>query len=76
MLLQIFCAVSVWLLMGIGVLRIWKLSIRGFAYVKRLHNIPCERCVFFTGDYRLKCTVKPYIALSEGAIDCQDFQHQ
>ncbi len=74
MLLQIFCAVSVWFLVGISLLRMWQVIIRGFAYVKRLHEVPCEGCLFFTGDYRLKCAVRPTIAMSEEAISCEDFQ--
>ena len=43
------------------------------AIAKKMHQIPCSNCRFFTGDYRLKCTVNPYIAHTEEAIDCQDF---
>lgn len=39
----------------------------------RMHQIPCPRCRFFTGDYRLKCTVSPYIASTSTAIGCRDF---
>ncbi len=42
-------------------------------HLKRLHQIPCNRCAYFTGDYRLKCTVNPLIAMSETAIGCRDF---
>ena len=42
--------------------------------IRRLHQIPCSRCAFFTGDYRLKCTVHPCKALSEEAIDCLDYE--
>lgn len=40
---------------------------------KRMHRIPCTKCRFFTGDYRLKCTVNPNLANTENAIDCSDF---
>ncbi|MGB7413523.1 MAG: hypothetical protein WA902_04875 [Thermosynechococcaceae cyanobacterium] len=46
--------------------------IRGVSHLKRLHSIPCHRCVFFTGHYQLKCTVRPYAALTEQAINCSD----
>ena len=52
----------------------WQTTLRGFTYLQRLHQIPCSRCTFCTGDYRLKCTVHPYIALSEEAIGCRDFE--
>ena len=47
---------------------------QGFQHLRRLHQIPCSRCAYFTGDYRLKCTVDPFSALTEAAIDCPDYQ--
>ncbi len=41
---------------------------------KKMHEIPCANCVFFTKDYHLKCPVQPTIALSEEAIGCPDFR--
>lgn len=46
----------------------------GINRLRRLHQIPCHRCAFFTGDYRLKCTVHPTTALSEEALNCRDFE--
>lgn len=46
----------------------------GFFQLRRLHQVPCSQCVFFTGDYRLKCTVHPSKALSEEALNCLDFE--
>ena len=46
---------------------------QGTSYVRRLHQIPCSRCGYFTGDYRLKCAVHPISALTEEAIDCMDY---
>ena len=45
-------------------------------HLHRLHQIPCSNCAFFTGDYRLKCTVNPASAMSEDAIGCRDFVGQ
>jgi len=45
----------------------------GISYVKRIHQIPCPDCQFFTGDYQLKCALHPNSALSEEAIGCADF---
>lgn len=45
----------------------------GISYVKRMHQIPCPDCQFFTGDYQLKCALHPNSALSEAAIGCSDF---
>ena len=44
------------------------------ATAKKMHQIPCTECRFFTGDYRLKCTVNPHIANTEEAIGCSDCQ--
>ena len=44
------------------------------AQAKRMHQIPCTKCRFFTGDYRLKCTVNPSLANTEGAIGCGDYR--
>jgi hypothetical protein len=46
----------------------------GRDYLIRLHQIPCSRCQYFTQDYSLKCTVHPYEALTEEAINCLDFE--
>ncbi len=43
---------------------------------KRMHQIPCTKCRFFTGDYRLKCTVNPHVANTEKAIGCPDCQNR
>ncbi len=47
-----------------------------FASAKRLHQIPCSHCVFFTNDYRLKCPVRPTVALTEEAIGCLDYRQK
>ena len=44
------------------------------AQAKRMHQIPCTKCRFFTGDYRLKCTVNPSAANTEQAIGCGDYR--
>jgi hypothetical protein len=41
---------------------------------RRMHQIPCSRCRYFTQDYYLKCTVHPHKALSEDAIGCRDYE--
>jgi hypothetical protein len=48
----------------------------GFFHVKRLHEIPCYECKYFTNSCYLKCTVNPQTACSEAAINCQDYQNQ
>ncbi len=68
-----FFLIGIW---GFFFLFLWSawISTRiGIANVKRLHQIPCANCRFFTNDFRLKCTVRPTCALTEEAINCSDF---
>ncbi len=44
-----------------------------YTVAKRLHQIPCAKCQYFTGNHHLKCTVQPCFALTEEAINCLDF---
>jgi len=52
----------------------WTTLQKGIQHLTRLHQIPCSRCVYFTGDYRLKCPVHPIEALTEDAIACRDYE--
>jgi hypothetical protein len=52
----------------------WKTLKQDLLHLQKLHQIPCDRCVFFTGEYRLKCTVHPHKAFHEEAIDCIDYR--
>jgi hypothetical protein len=59
------------------ILVLWQLSSFAIAVVsqaRQMHRIPCAGCAFCTGDYRLKCTVQPFTALTEAAIGCTDFR--
>lgn len=49
-------------------------AIDAYNTAKKMHQIPCTKCRFFTGDHRLKCTVNPHVANTEEAIDCPDRQ--
>ncbi|MEM6401730.1 MAG: hypothetical protein AAF757_16100 [Cyanobacteria bacterium P01_D01_bin.116] len=59
------------IIFSITVVRAFK---QGAEQLKKLHQIPCYKCDFFTNDYRLKCTVHPTIACSEEALGCIDFE--
>ncbi|MGC8711467.1 MAG: hypothetical protein ACP5RH_03660 [Leptodesmis sp.] len=65
-----FCAV---VLTGFFGWSFWSTAREGIRYLRRLHQVPCHRCQYFTGEHLLKCTVHPCKAFSEGAIDCLDF---
>lgn len=63
-----------WTLVGVFLWSLWGADRDGVAQLRRLHQIPCTRCAFFTRDYRLKCTVHPVKALTEEAINCPDYE--
>lgn len=65
---------SAWSLVFLLVWSVFKTGSQGINHLKKLHEVPCSGCAFFTNDYRLKCTVHPCKALSEEAIGCRDFE--
>jgi hypothetical protein len=72
-MMQIVCPLFIWLTL-LGFFTALSLAVQeGMIKLRKLHQIPCHRCIFATGDYRLKCTVNPCQAFSEAAIDCLDY---
>lgn len=69
-----FFPILVWLVLVGFFLAICLAVQDGIARLKRLHQIPCSRCAYFTGNYYLKCPVHPCKALSEEAINCLDYE--
>ncbi len=67
------CFVAAWAIVGMGAWTVWTAVRDGVARGRRMHQIPCANCQYFSGDYHLKCPVHPTVALSEGAIGCPDF---
>lgn len=67
------CFCFAWGLIFLILFSIWSSLKEGIKNTKRLHQIPCTDCRFFTNDYRLKCTVNPSIANTEAAINCSDY---
>jgi len=53
---------------------VWIAFQQGCRNLKRLHQIPCDRCAYFTGEQCLKCAVHPTQAFTEDAIACLDYQ--
>ena len=73
--MHLFICFSFWsMVTSLIIWRTFTTAKQAINYVRRLHKIPCSNCAYFTGDYRLKCTVNPFKALSEEAIDCRDFE--
>lgn len=72
--MTIVCSLFAWGL-GVGCLCSSGVAlVEGWKHLRRLHQVPCSRCIYFTGDYNLKCTVRPCSALTETAIGCLDFE--
>jgi hypothetical protein len=69
-----WCLCCAWGFMGLLAWSLWNTLQKGAHQLQKLHRVPCDRCLFCTGDYRLKCTVHPMTAFSEEAIDCPDFK--
>ena len=67
------CFVFTWIFIILLGWSLWSAIGDTLAKSKRMHEIPCSNCQFFTNDYRLKCTVHPLIANTEQAIDCGDY---
>ena len=68
------CFLCAWTLTLLFAWSLWSAARDSATTTRRMHQIPCPNCQFFTGDYRLKCTVQPSVANSEDAIDCPDYQ--
>lgn len=66
--------ICAWTLLIASVWRFWSTCKAGVKQLRQLHNVPCHRCLYFTGNYHLKCTVHPHKALTELAIGCRDFE--
>jgi hypothetical protein len=68
------CFVVAWLFIFLLTRSIWTTFRDAWHQSQQMHKIPCNKCQFFTGNYQLKCTVHPAVALSEAAIDCPDYR--
>lgn len=46
----------------------------GFKRLKRLHQIPCYRCRYYSRSPYLKCPLHPREACSEAVLQCPDYE--
>ena len=69
-----FCFVLAWGLTIIALLGVFRAVRDAIATSQKMHAIPCTNCRFFTNNHRLKCTVQPFIANTEQAIQCREFE--
>ncbi|MDJ0661524.1 MAG: hypothetical protein QNJ42_18845 [Crocosphaera sp.] len=69
------CLITTWVFILMLVSSIIGVIFDVIKRAKKMHQIPCSECQYFTNDYRLKCPVNPFQATTEAAINCQDY-HQ
>ncbi|MGK7927198.1 MAG: hypothetical protein AB4290_18465 [Spirulina sp.] len=68
------CFIMAWGLTIAAILGIFSAVRDAIARSRKMHAIPCTNCRFFINDHRLKCTIQPFIANTEEAIQCRDFK--
>lgn len=73
-ILHVLCPISILLLVAGFFTAIFRAIEEATVRLKQLHQVPCDRCLYFTGCHQLKCTVNPYQAFTEEAIFCRDFK--
>lgn len=46
----------------------------GVQRLRQLHQVPCDRCRYHSGNPYLRCPVNPLDAFSQAAIHCPDYE--
>lgn len=72
--MSFICFVCTWAMIIFAFSRSIQTLKAGRDHLASLHEIPCSQCQYFTQNYSLKCTVHPYEALTQDAINCLDFE--
>ncbi|XFA73688.1 hypothetical protein RYO59_001937 [Thermosynechococcaceae cyanobacterium Okahandja] len=67
------CFCVAWVLLALLAWNLWRFLHDSWEIARRMHQIPCSQCRFFSGDYRLKCSLHPDWAATEAAIHCPDY---
>lgn len=73
-LLAIAVPLGIWAIVLIFVLSILLAVSDGIQRLRRLHQVPCCRCRYYSNSPYLKCPVHPCDAGSEKALGCPDYQ--
>lgn len=73
MIIIYICRFLAWSLTLIAGITLYQVGTRGIKNLRKLHQIPCSHCQYFTNSSYVKCTVHPQLANTESAIDCHDF---
>ena len=72
--LAIVVPLGIWAMVLVFVLAILLAVSDGIQRLRRLHQVPCFRCQYYTNSPYLKCPVRPLDAGSEAALRCTDYQ--
>jgi hypothetical protein len=72
--LALLCPVMIWSVLMTFILSLMVALEDAIKQLRRMHQIPCSRCQFYTGSPYLKCPIHPISALSEEALNCRDFE--
>jgi hypothetical protein len=71
---QLLRGLSAWTMLALAIVNVWRMFTTGTAHARKLHQIPCANCAYFSGDYTLKCALHPQESCTLDAIDCRDFE--
>jgi hypothetical protein len=72
--LALLCPVIIWSVLMSFFLSLMVALEDAIKRLRRMHQIPCSHCQYYTGSYYLKCPVHPISAFSEEAIQCRDYE--
>jgi hypothetical protein len=72
--IPLLCPIVIWFMCLCFVVAILFALKDGVKRLRRLHQIPCDRCLYNTGSPYLRCPIHPLAAFSEEAICCRDFE--
>lgn len=72
--LALLCPVMIWSVLMSFFLSLMVAFEDAIKRLRRMHQIPCSHCQYYTGSHYLKCPIHPITALSEEAIQCRDFE--
>ncbi|MBW4483146.1 MAG: hypothetical protein KME14_11440 [Tildeniella torsiva UHER 1998/13D] len=73
-LLAIAVPLGIWAMVLVFVLAVLLAVNDGVQRLRRLHQVPCFRCQYYTNSPYLKCPVHPLNAGSEAALCCADYE--
>ncbi|MBE9112522.1 hypothetical protein IQ273_24315 [Nodosilinea sp. LEGE 07298] len=74
LLLAVLVPLCIWVMVLAFVLAVLLAINDGIQRLRRLHQVPCFRCRYYTGSSHLKCPVRPIDAASEAALHCIDYE--